>query len=448
MRSSLPKVLHTLCGVPLIQRVLNTSLSLFPDSIGIVVGHDSEKIKQELKKQKNIQFILQKNQLGSGNAVQSAKNWLHKILKSSSHLLIICGDSPLISKETLLSFSNFHLKQKNSASILSFKTSQPFGYGRIVRDENLKVKKIVEEKDAAEEEKNIHEVNSAIYCFEIKKLLEILPLLKNTNAKKEYYLTDVIEHFYRKGFALDAFQTSSMNDWDSKETMGINTKGDLSAAEEFLQQKIKNYWMGQGVSMLNPSSIYIHEEVSIGKDTLLLPQTMLLGSTKIGESCKIGPSSFIENSKLGSNTVVRASFIYGSTIGHRVEIGPYAHLRTGTVIQDGARIGNFTEIKNSNIGKKTKVSHLSYIGDSTLGEKINVGAGAITCNFDGKNKHKTTIGSQSFVGSNVNLIAPVRVGARSILAAGSTITKDVPSDSLAIERAALSIKEGWAKKRK
>ena len=200
--------------------------------------------------------------------------------------------------------------------------------------------------------------------------------------------------------------------------------------------------------MLNPSSIYIEEKVTIGKDTLLLPQTMLLGATKIGERCKIGPSSFIENSNIGENTVVRASFIYGSTIGNKVEIGPYTHLRTGSVVQDEARIGNFTEIKNSNIGKETKVSHLAYIGDSILGEKINVGAGAITCNFDGKNKHKTTIGSQSFVGSNVNLIAPVKVGARSVLAAGSTITEDVPSDSLAIERTSLVIKKGWVKKRK
>src|SRR3989338_615557 len=446
--SSIPKVMHTLCGVPLIQRVIKASMPIPQEKIGIVVGYGNEKIKEELKKQKNIELIPQKKQMGSGNAVQSAKNWLQHVSKSSSHILVVCGDTPLISSETLLSFCNFHLKQENNASILSFKTSQPFGYGRIVRDQNLRVQKIVEEKDATLEEKNIDEVNSAIYCFEIKKLLEILPHLKNNNAKKEYYLTDVIEHFYNKRLKVDAFQSGARNGLAIKETMGINTRVELSMAEEFLQEKIRNYLMEQGVTMLNPSSIYIEEKVTIGKDTLLLPQTMLLGATKIGERCKIGPSSFIENSNIGENTVVRASFIYGSTIGNKVEIGPYTHLRTGSVVQDEARIGNFTEIKNSNIGKETKVSHLAYIGDSILGEKINVGAGAITCNFDGKNKHKTTIGSQSFVGSNVNLIAPVKVGARSVLAAGSTITEDVPSDSLAIERTSLVIKKGWVKKRK
>ena len=448
MRSKLPKVLHPVCGVPMLTRVLNTVSNMKPASIGVVVGHEGNRVIAEVKKDRRIEWIWQKEPLGSGHAVRSASSWMKKSLKEAQHLLILCGDTPLISRKTLESFLNFHLQNRKCATILSSVATDPFGYGRIVRNGGKRVSKIVEEKDASPEERKINEINSGIYCFETKKLLEALPNLKNNNAKREYYITDAIEYLSQKNYLVETFPDAlNEESFGVSETLGINTRADLASAEQFLQNKILKSWMKKGVTILNPGFTHIEESVQIEPETVLLPGTMLRGKTKIGSYCQIGPNSWIEDSEIGNHAVVRASFVYGSKIGERAQVGPYSHLRAGTRIAEGARVGNFTEIKNSKVGRETKISHLAYVGDSVLGEEINVGAGTITCNFDGKNKHKTIIGSQSFVGSNVNLIAPVKIGARTMIAAGSTITKDVPPDSLAIERSALVIKKGWAKKR-
>lgn len=445
MRSLTPKVLHPLADVPLIEHIIQTVRQLNPNSIGLVVGHGKEKIVEKLGTHKNLEFITQKEQLGSGNAVQSSVSWIKKCGKRSPKLLVLCGDAPLITTETLQSLLTSHAQEKNAATILSSIVSNPTGYGRIVRNSNEHVKKIVEEKDSTLEEKKIREVNSGVYCFDVDKLLESLPQLKNQNAKGEFYLTDIIEFLHDRGYVVEALQSDPEK---KDETLGINTRADLAFAEMILQQKIIRKWMEAGVTFINPLTSFVGKDVKIGKESEILPGTMLMGKTEIGEGSKIGPHSYIKDSVVGNNTRIRASFIYGAKIGNNCKIGPFTHLRAGTVISQGARIGNFTEIKNSSIGVGSKVSHLAYIGDATLEEDINVGAGAITCNFDGKKKHRTYIGAKSFVGSNVNLIAPVRIGARALLAAGSTITKDVPDDALAIERSTQTIKEGWTKKKK
>lgn len=477
MKSSLPKLLHTVCEVPIILRVLRTVLQLSPESVGVVIGHRGKEVIKTIKEKghelspninplKKLKFIWQKTAKGSGHAVQVSSHWIKKKLgrennSHSSSLLILCGDTPLISKETLQSLVFYHLQQKNSLTLYTMNLSQPFGYGRIARDSDGKIKKIVEEQDASKKEREICEVNTGIYCFDAKKLVELLPKLKNNNSKGEYYLTDLIEFFYQNKYNVGSLQINSQANRSLKvsrsetpphkvhcEALGINTREDLSMAEELFQRQILKRWMDAGVTILNPSHTYVGEKVQIGRDTVLLPGTMILGKTEIGNGCKIGPNTLIEDSKVGNNSVIRSSFVYGSTIGEEVQVGPFSHLRTGTKVERGARIGNFTEIKNSEIGRETKCSHLSYIGDSTIGDAVNIGAGAITCNFDGKNKHKTKVGSKSFIGSNVNLIAPIQIGMGTIIGAGSTITKNVPQNSLAIERAPQVIKENWIKKKK
>ena len=443
MKSSTPKVLHKLNEVPILKRVLETVESLKPRSIGIVVGAGSARVRREIGGGSTI-WIEQKARRGSGHAVQTAMPWIRRSLKSSPHLLILCGDTPLLKAETLRELHDFHRAQGNSATVLSALLENPFGYGRIVKGGDGTVRRIVEEKDASAQEKEIREVNSGVYCFQSEKLLEALPELKNENAKGEYYLTDVIEILNRKDRRAGAVTIKN----GSLETVGVNSRADLALAEAEIQKEILKRWMDAGVTVISPAATYIGEEAEIGRDTVLLPGTMLLGKTKIGEGCKIGPNAFIEDSAVGDMVSIRASFIYGSRIEEDVKIGPFAHLRPGTVVKKGARVGNFTEIKQSRIGKDSKVSHLSYIGDTEIGDDVNVGAGVVTCNFDGVKKHKTVIGKKSFVGSNVNLVAPVRIGEGAVIGAGSTITEDVPAHALAIERTQQTVKKGWARRKK
>ena len=448
MKSATPKVLHPLSGVPMLERVLGRVRALSPDRVAVVVGHGREEIVRAVKGDGSLEFVHQKEQKGSGHAVRSASAWIRRISRNSDRLIVLCGDTPLIRTETLRALAERHKAAGNAATILSAEHENPFGYGRIVRDGSGRVWKITEEKDATPEERLIREVNSGIYCFDTKLLLWALPKLKNDNAKREYYLTDVIELLYREGRRVDTVRLGRDAQGDSFETMGINNRAELARAEEILQYRILERWMMEGVTIQRPSTVYIEESVKIGPDTVLLPGTQLLGKTVVGSGCRIGPSTLIEDSEVGDGVVVRTSYIYGSRIGDRAQIGPFTHLRAGADIAAEARIGNFSEIKNSKVGRDTKVSHLSYIGDATLGDGINVGAGVITCNFDGVKKHRTEIGSRSFIGSNVNLIAPVRIGAGAVVGAGSTITQDVPADALALERGQPVVKPGWAKQKR
>lgn len=448
MKSATPKVLHPLSGVPMLERVLRSVRSLSPDRVAVVLGHGREEVVRALAGHASLDFVRQDKPRGSGHAVRSASDWIRKAARVSDRLIVLCGDTPLIRPETLRALAERHRSDRNAATVLSSEQENPFGYGRIVRDASGRVRRIVEEKDATPEERRIREVNSGIYCFDLKRLLEALPKLKNNNAKREFYLTDVIEILSRAHHRVDTVQLGRDAEGRSEETLGINDRSELAKAEEILQFRILERWMKDGVTIQRPATVYIEEGVEIGTDTVLLPGTQLLGKTRIGKGCRIGPSTLIEDSEIGGGVVVRTSYIYKSRIADRAQIGPFTHLRAGAEIGPEARIGNFSEIKNSTVGRDTKVSHLSYIGDATLGDEINIGAGVITCNFDGVKKHRTEIGSRSFVGSNVNLIAPVKVGAGAVVGAGSTINRDVPADALALERGQPIVKPGWAKHRR
>lgn len=443
MVSSLPKVLHPVGGVPMVKRVLRAAQGLRPAKVAFVIGHEGELLKKALAEEK-ADFVWQKTRQGSGHAVKQALSWIKTIARKSGHVMILSGDTPLIATETLKSLFQFHVRQKLAATVLTSNVPNPFGYGRMVRDPMYRLRRIVEEKDATPDEKRIAEINSGIYCIDAKLLAEALPLLRNDNAKKEYYLTDVIGYFYEKGYPMETFSHYTYD--GASETLGVNSRVELAEAEQIFQKRILTGWMKKGVTIFNPSHTYVSEEARLAADVQLLPGTMILGNTKIGAGSVIGPNSHIEDSEIGENVKVRASFVAGAKIGNKVQVGPFSHLRKGTVLKEGAKVGNFSETKNAVIGFGAKVNHLSYVGDATLGEKVNVGAGTITCNYDGKNKHKTVIGANVFVGSNTNLVAPVTIGAGALIAAGSTITENVPADSLGLARSKQIVKKGWAKK--
>jgi len=429
-KSETPKVLHEIFGKTIIERVAGI-VSGFDKKI-IVVGHKSELVKKSIS-DKNMIFVKQVKQLGSGDAVVQTE----KILKNfTGDLVILSGDVPFLKKETVDKLLSVHKKEKAAASVLTCEMENPSHYGRIIRNRNGTVKAIVESKDAADVIKKIKEINSGIYVFSSKELFSALHKVKNNNSKSEYYLTDVISILNSENKKVIAYKTD-----DFKEIMGINNRSELAQAENYIREKILENLMISGVTIVNPGTVYIEETVEIEKDVTIMPSTIIKGKTKIKSGCVLGPFSYIDSSTVGKNVEIRASFVYGAEIADDVKIGPFSHIRKETKIGRYARIGNFSEIKKSVIGENTKVSHLSYIGDSQLGKNINIGAGTITCNYDGKKKHKTEIGDYTFVGSNTNLIAPIKIGKGALIAAGSTITHDVPDNKLAIARERQVIKK-------
>lgn len=437
MKSSYPKVMHRLCEKPILWWVLNSVSKIKSQQLLLVLGHGMELISEQLKLWRGdfgsaflnkIRVVKQEKQLGSGDALKSAA----RFLSDKGTTLVLSGDVPLISTETLRSFCTEHLKSsdyKHGATVLSGVLEEPTGYGRIVKDSEGGFLKIIEEKDATISEKRIKEVNSGIYLFSNIAIKEALKDIKPLNVKREYYLTDVVEILRLKGWRVVARNIAAPD-----EILGVNNRWELSVAEKKLRLIIiKNHALN-GVTFIDPENTYIGPDVVIKNDTTIYPNTVIKGRSTIGSGCVIGCGCYISDTTIGDDVKIRASFVYESKIESGVHIGPFAHIRPGSVIGKNARIGNFTEIKKSHIGSDTKVSHLAYIGDSHLEENINIGAGAITCNYDGKTKHKTYIGKDSFIGSNVNLIAPVTIGKNVLIAAGSTITEDVPDGMLAIER--------------
>jgi len=431
MKSDTPKVLHKVSGAAMLERVLNAVSGLKPEKVCVVVGHGAQQVKKEFS-DRNIIFVHQAKQLGSGHAVIQVRKVLSKY---KGNILILCGDAPLIKQETLKDLLSFHIRQDIDATVLSAEIDNPFSYGRIVRQPSGQVSGIVEEKDAQPLQKRIKEVNSGIYCFKSQKLWNSLKKINNKNNKGEYYLTDTISILSCSGASIGAYKIKGF-----EEILGINSRIDLAKAEKLLNKRVVEKVMIEGVTVIDPENTYISPEAKIGRDTIIYPGTIIECDTEIGHSSIVGPNCLIRSSKIGSGCVIRTSFIYDSILHDNVKIGPFAHIRPGTVIKEDARIGNFTEVKKSIVGRGSKVSHLAYIGDTELGSDINIGAGAITCNYDGVNKHKTQIGDGSFVGSNVNLVAPVRIGKNVLIAAGSTITEDVPSGSLAIARSRQTVK--------
>lgn len=427
MKSRLPKVLHKVAGKELISHVIDCLTSINFKKTFVVIGNGSDLVKTYLEKYKNVDTVLQKERLGSGHALLQVKN---KAKGLKGNLLVMCGDTPLVKKDTIKKLLSYHLKHKNHATVLSGIIENPFGYGRIVRDIKGNVSCIVEEKSATLQQKEIKEINSGIYCFSLETLWNALSKIKPNNNKKEYYLTDVISILNKSGYKTDAVSVCS-----EEEILGVNDRLQLATAGDILRGRKIEELMASGVTIIDPYTTYIDGDVVIEQDTIVKPNTFIEGRVTIGSDCVIGPNTVIADSKIANNVTIRYSYVDGAEIGNNVKIGPFAHIRPNTVLKENVKVGNFSEIKKSVIDKNSKVNHLSYIGDATIGKNVNVGAGTITCNYDGKNKHQTILEDDVFVGSNVNLVAPVKIEKGVIIGAGSTITKNVESCKLAIARA-------------
>lgn len=449
MKSNIPKILHSINNKSLIYWVFKVLKKVCPFKNILVIGHQAEYIKNFFEKEdeilslniQNLEFALQEKQLGSGDALKIALKNIDE--NYNGNILVVCGDTPLLKYETLKKLIDVHLENNSAVSILTTKMDNPYGYGRMKRDENGKIMQIIEEKNASINEKEIKEINSGVYCFDFQFLKQNIKNIKPNDCNNEYYLTDIVNIAYNQNKYISSFCTK-----DTNEIIGINDKLALSQADSEIRRRINNNFMLNGVEMINPETIELDDNIKIGIDTIIYPGTIIRGNSSIGDNCKIGPNSFLENSIIGNNTTVKYSYISDAIIGNECSIGPFSHIRPKTKILDDCKVGNFSEIKNSVLEKGTKVSHLSYIGDSELGKNVNIGAGTITCNYDGKNKHKTIIKSNSFIGSNTNLVAPVVVGENSLVGAGSTIYQDVPDNSLAIERNEQKNKKDWIKNRK
>ena len=436
MRSKYPKVLHKVGGKPMLQHVIDAATVAGCDDKVVIVGHEAELVEKMVGSQGKI--ALQAEQLGTGHAVMQTAEALKGFTGTA---LILCGDTPLLEGEELKKFCEAHKASGAAATVLTAVMDDPFGYGRIVRDEKGNVQAIVEQKDATEAQKAIKEINTGIYCMECPLMFDVLATLTNDNAQGEYYLTDVLEKLNQAGQKVGGVVTE-----DSDMVMGINSRKQLSVAEGVMRQRILDKLMDNGVTIMDPASTFIEGSVKIGRDTIIYPYTWLEGTTVIGEDCEIGPNARFTNVKIGNDNHLQ--FIYGHDceVKNHVTAGPYVHLRPDTVISDGVKIGNYVEVKNSNVGEGTKLPHLTYIGDSDIGSGVNMGCGCITVNYDGKKKHRTIIGDNAFVGCNTNLVAPVTVQANTYIGAGSTITKEVPENALGIARAKQKNIEGWAEK--
>ena len=423
MKSKINKVMHLVGGLPMIRHVLNAVKGAGVNDCFLVIGHGGDEIKEYLGDE--VTYILQMQQLGTGHAVMQAEP--HCNLKGES-VLVLAGDTPLITEEIIKDLIETHKNNAAAATVLVTKVADPTGYGRIIRAENGRFR-IVEEKDASPAEKLVQEINTGCYCFDASELFVALKQVRADNEQGEYYLTDVLEIMQSSG---QAVVTSFTADFEA--VQGINNRLQLAEAEKILQRRIQRRLMESGVTIIAPETTFIGSEVRIGQDTIIYPFTIIEGKTVIGQDCKIGPGARIKDSIIGDMVEIDSSVVISSTIGDRVTIGPFAYLRPETKLARGVKVGDFVEIKKSIIGENSKVPHLSYVGDSNIGKNVNIGAGTITCNYDGVNKHRTVIEDNAFIGSNTNLVAPLTIGRGAKTGAGSTITKDVPEGVLAVER--------------
>lgn len=426
MKSKRAKVLHELGGLPLIAHVCRAAKSLNPDAIFVVVGHQASEVEEAARKAVGdlSRFVLQKEQRGTGDAVASARD---QLANSKSLLLVLSGDVPMIRTSTLERLVEQHRQNKADCTILSVRLENPTGYGRVLRDQHGSLQKIVEQKDATDEERQVKEINSGIYCFDTIKLFDALTRISPANKQGEYYLTDVPGMLLAEGGRVDIYLNQ-----DAREVSGINTRAELAEFENLLRRNtVRGLMTEGGVTFIDPSHAYISAEASIGADTIIYPGVAIEGSSVVGEGCVIRAGVRITNSRLGNNVVVKDhSIIVDSDIEANCSIGPFAHLRMNAKLEETATIGNFVEVKKSRIGRGTKAMHLTYLGDATIGERTNIGAGTVTCNYDGKHKHETIIEDDVKIGSDTMLVAPVRVGKGAVTGAGSVVTKDVPDHSL------------------
>lgn len=436
MKSKMPKVLHTVCGKPLSKWVIDASKAAGADKVCAVVGHKAETVKEVLGDV--CEFALQAEQKGTGHAVMQA---IDVIKNSKGEVVILNGDTPLITAETINKAIEYHKNNDNQATVITAILDDATGYGRIVRDNDGSVLKIVEQKDASEEEKKINEVNSGMYVFDAQSLVYALDKITPNNAQGEYYLTDTLEIIKN-----NSGKVGVMTAEDSDEFLGVNSKLQLAQAMKIMKKRINEYHMINGVTITDPENTYIGKDVEIAPDTIIYPGCMLEGKTKIGKSCIIGPNTRMTSCDIHDCVTIQSSTLIEAQVKSFTTVGPYAYLRPNSKIGEHVRIGDFVEVKNSTIDDGTKVSHLTYVGDSDVGKCVNFGCGTVTVNYDGKVKNRCKIGDGAFIGCNTNLVAPVEIAPRAYTAAGSTITKNVPEDSLAIARARQDNKEGWRKK--
>lgn len=434
MKSALPKVLHPLGGRSLLERVLDSLDDVNPTHRLIIVGYGAEQVRQALAHVPNLTFVEQTQQLGTGHAVQQVMPHLSDF---DGDFLVLNGDVPLLRPATLSKLLTTHRQHGNAVTVLTAQFVDPTGYGRVFCNEDNIVTEIIEHRDCTEAQRQNRRINAGVYCFNWAALAKILPHLKADNDQQEYYLTDVVK---------DLAPAMAVDVDDPQEIQGINNRKQLAEAYSILQDRIKDYWMAAGVTLVDPDSTAIDTTVVLEPDVIIEPQTHLRGKTVIGTGSRIGPGTLIEDSQIAAHVTVLYSVVTDSEVGEGTRIGPYAHLRGQAVVGDRCRIGNFVEIKKSTLGNRVNAAHLSYLGDATLGDRVNIGAGTITANYDGYQKHPTVIGDRTKTGANSVLVAPVTLGADVTVGAGSVVTKDVPDDHLVVARAKQSAVSGWRPK--
>lgn len=433
MKSKLFKVMHPVMGRPMVGHVVNAAIDADASEVITITGHGAEVVRDYLGEKS--QYVFQEEQLGTAHAVMQAKDLLEG---KEGTTLVLSGDTPLLRAETLQQLMAFHEEEEAKATILTALADDPFGYGRVIRTEDGLVSKVVEEKDASEDEKKVREINTGTYCFDNQALFQALEKVDNDNAQGEYYLPDVLEILKNDHEKVGAFQLDNMD-----EALGVNNRVALAEASRIMRERINEQHMTNGVSIIDPNSTYIEIDVEIARDTVVEPNTYIKGRTTIGEDAFIGLGSVISDSQLADGVEIKQSVIEESIIGKNSDVGPNSHLRTGSVLGESVHIGNYVEVKKSTIGNLSKAGHHTYVGDAEIGVDVNVGCGVVVANYNGITKNKTIIGDNSFIGSNATLVAPVEVGANSFVAAGSTITKEVPASALGIARARQENKEGF-----
>lgn len=436
MKSSLPKVLHRAAGRTMLEQVIHQVRAAGVLDCVVVVGHGADEVRAALPADENLRFALQMPQLGTGHCVQMA---MPQLKDDCEAVMIVCGDTPLLTKATLAALCSKFAETGADGIILTAKLANPTGYGRIIRDASGNVCAIVEEKDATPAQKAVDEINTGAYVFRHQALKAALAGLTNNNAQQEYYLTDVIRLVNAAGGRIDTLTTA-----DYIETTGVNDRVQLATAAAELYRRKAQELMLVGVTIIDPANTYIDSTVTVGQDSVIYPGVQLRGNTHIGAGCTVDSDTIITDSTVGNACTLIKCVLNQATVGNGANIGPFAYLRPGACLADNVKVGDFAEIKNANIGAGSKIPHLSYIGDADVGSGVNIGCGTITCNYDGVNKHRTTIGNDVFIGSNTNLVAPVSVGDGAFVAAGSTITKAVSQNALAVERARQTEIAGWA----
>jgi bifunctional UDP-N-acetylglucosamine pyrophosphorylase/glucosamine-1-phosphate N-acetyltransferase len=441
MKSGLVKVMHLLGGYPMIAWPVSAARAAGAARTVLVTGFQSEKLRDYFAGSRDMAFAVQEEQLGTGHAAACAATLLKGF---EGRVLVLCGDVPLIRSVTLRAMLSRHETNRATLTVLTARLDNPYGYGRVVKGDDGRVLRIVEEKDAMTQEKGISEINTGIYCVETKFLLDAVAGLKNDNAQGEYYLTDIVKKGADQGELCQSFAVT-----DVEEVMGVNDRVQMAAAGKVLRKRINEALMLAGVTIIDPETAYIEERVEVGMDTVIHPNVHISGPSVIGSGCIIEPSVVIRGCRIGNGVTVKAGTVMTDSILHNaVAVGPMAHLRPGSELKEHVKVGNFVETKKVVMGEGSKASHLTYLGDAAIGRNVNVGCGTITCNYDGVKKHRTIIEDDVFVGSDVQFVAPVTIGRNSLIAAGTTVTMDVPPDSLAIARTPQVNKEGWKLRKK